>query len=244
MDKNLEDILEFEKYNSRKTLRPLSVYHNMIKYFKEIGYDDPKKLRKGLAICHGHNYSLEMFKKIKFINYWYMTDISIEAWPDYICDASNEKDMEYFPDNYFDCVLTVYCSYLDENSNIQFPNILKNIHRIIKKNGVILLTELPGLFYWLIDDLTFNEISDRIVEIIGKEALEIFKKHLDELYQSFKYNIYHEILVRNYNGPNREELYEYVDKISVEQTKKILLKNNFEYMKIKGEYLIAKPINK
>jgi hypothetical protein len=90
-----------EKYN-KNIIRPLSSFKSASDFFQS----NKKNARIGLVLCHGHNHSIEIFKKIKFINYWYMIDKNINTWPDYICDVTNKSDLEYFPNNFFDCIMT------------------------------------------------------------------------------------------------------------------------------------------
>lgn len=248
MDPIFEQLVKSEKnMDMARVLRPLSSFYGTLEYFKSIQHEPLKKLRKGLALCHGHNHSYDVFKKIKFINYWYLVDKNSYSWPDYICDAADAKAMSYFPDNFFDCVLTIYCPAIDEKYNIQFTNFFINIHRILKKNGVLLLTELPGLFYWFINRNDFDLVKKQVDEIIGKNNINKFKNEstrFNFMNRDADFDIYVEILVKNYQGENKEKLDDFIDKISIQYTKKILSENNFEFVMLKGNYLVAKPINK
>lgn len=224
-------------------INPLRIFSNHVER-RNAG-----KNKKGLIIGHGHNHSNNIFFRIKNINYWYMVDRNISVWPDYLCDAADEEHMKYFPDESFDCVMTAYCGVLVKcrgNDRMQFVDILKNMHRIVKKNGIVAFAELPGLFYWFIKPHEYEEIVAFIKKTITTDDLQKFTDLLNEKKICKKgandTEIYHEILVKNYRGPNKEELNGHIKKISIEYSKRFLLENNFEFVEIKNKLLIAKPI--
>ena len=155
--------------------------------------------------------------------------------------------MSYFPNNYFDCVTTVYCpigilarnpSSNSSRSN-QYIDVIKTIHRITKKNGIIYFPELRGLFYWLLNKEKFNHMVKNIDEILGEKNIADFRKENDD--EPDEENFYAE-LITNYQGPKRKLLRKYIDKISFRYTIKFLTKNNFSFVKEKGEIIVAKPI--
>ena len=163
----MEHIIAYEnKLDVRENIiRPLSMYDQNV----------PTNSKKGLAICHGHNYSNRDLAELKFIEYWYLVDIDYAAFPDYIADATDKNTMAYFPNDYFDCVLTIFCPVIDENNKVQYTSMLKNIHRIIKKDGILASMELPLLFFRFVDENQFKNLVDEIKQIIPKEEIEKYK---------------------------------------------------------------------
>lgn len=241
--RQLEHIIMYENRTDKNyILRPLSAFHVHINWYYQ--YDpDKKATRKGLALCHGHNYSNEVTSKLRFIINWYYVDGDKMAYPDYVADATNEYLMNYFPDNYFDAVLSVYCpvwSYYEQSKN-NYPLILKNVHRILKKNGLMCFTELPKLIFWFIPEEDFKEIINKINEIVSKENVEEFKKEVigDDPEMIPERNLYQEIML-NYLGD--EKLTQYVESVSLHHTKRFLQEHNFEFVGIKSMFLFAKPI--
>ena len=238
----LKQIMRFEESSLSPYYlsRPLSTFHVFINdpYRNEYGGKTYK--RKGLVICHGHNYNNEIISKIKFIKNWYYVDANRGTNPDLVADITNEYHMSYFPDNYFDCVLSVNCPVSSEQLS------LIHIHRIIKKNGVFCTTGLPGLFFWFISDDEFNDLIQQINEIIPEENLKLFKKELLGYGilgpDSDTYSFYRNIIL-NYNGNDREEMLKLIDKVSMNYTLRFLGKNNFEFIGIKSGILFATPIN-
>ena len=202
-------MIEFEsRIQPNLIIRPLSVYHTFID--KNYGFFSNKSAkRKGLALCHGHNYHLGVISKLKFVDNWYYVDISRATYPDYVADVSNIYQMEYFPNNYFDCVITMFCPISsNDERRTQYPAMLENIQFILKKNGVLALTELPRLFYWFINDAEFDEIIKRLYEIIPEENLRLFKEQLLKdhmLLSDSSDRSFHMQLMLNYHGDEKKK---------------------------------------
>ena len=113
---------EQDKKFKKKILKPLSEFEHYIEEQHASFPKNNKKYRKGLVLCHGHKHSNEIISKIKFIEHWYMVDIDKNTHPDYIADAANSEDMSYFPDNFFDSILTEYCTVIDHEDNLIYDH--------------------------------------------------------------------------------------------------------------------------
>lgn len=150
-----------------------------ILYRKLSDYDINHQELKGLAICHGHasDYPTDILDKIGAVQDWYMVDIYRGALPDYWADASDPNDMAYFPDNYFDYVVTLFCPMTTLYKELQYDKILRNIHRIIKKNGILVITELPSLFSRFLDKEQLKKMEQEVIKIISEKDLEIFRQN-------------------------------------------------------------------
>lgn len=254
-DDLLEYILSKEKIPDigDYVLRPLSIFHKFIENEKKIdieyyGGRHMKSFRKGLALCHGHNYSNEYLSHIKFIKYWYMVDIDSYVYPDYAADIANEDNMSYFPDDYFDCVATIHCpvtNIRDKKTIIIYDSILKNIYRILKPQGVALLRELPGLYFYFIND----EQTQELINIIKKNITEKeFNEYKDKLMRDYpdmdKQEVYLQIFMLTYDGPNHEKLNKDIYDFSIQATKKYLKKYKFRILREKAGYLVVLPDKK
>lgn len=245
-----------------KILRPLSEYYYSIEQQRQYYPLDEKKYRKGLAICHGYNHSNELISKLRFIKYWYMVDININTHPDYVADASSEEDMSYFPNDFFDCILTEHCRVVNNDDKPIYGEMIRNCHRILKKNGVLCSTELPGLFFWFVNDDEFNSIESEIKAIIGGEINEMAKKYIENLTKNMtdmykdetpetieriikKYvterSFYYHIMMGHYDGPRKEKMNDYIKKTMIKYTVIFLDRHNFTFIGIKGRFLLAKP---
>lgn len=167
----LNNILNFEHTHHDQFLRPLSAFHKATS--NRDGTDDIRKLRC-LALCHGHNHSYKILSTIKGNCFWYMADKKKDAYPDYVCDISNEMDMSIFPDNYFDIIINVFCPLIgDINKN--HSNILNNASRMIKPDGKIYLTELPDLFYKLLNKHDYLALIKIVDNNVDQQAFEHYK---------------------------------------------------------------------
>lgn len=231
--------------------RPFSMFHNT-----SDDYEFHKFTKRGLAICHGHNHSMKTLKKIKFINYWYFIDMRPDTFPDYIADVADSESMKYFPDNYFYCILSEYCPVTNINETfdkLQFIDILKNVHRILNNDGYLLLTELPGLFFHFITNQQYNEIIDKVYEILGKDIIiRIIEQSVDdartlpeELRKDYlkDIDIFNQILMGAYTGgPNSSEVNTYIKKISMKYTTNVLKKCGYKIIGNKGIFLLCKKI--
>src|SRR4029079_16542323 len=116
--------------------------------FKTLQFND---LNKGLVLGHGHVHNNDNINKIKNVDDWFMIDIDPKNLPDYICDITSEQDMNYFPNNYFDCIFAEYCFPFTYNT------FINNLHRIIKKEGIIYIAGWFSIYYHFI---TYEEQND------------------------------------------------------------------------------------
>jgi len=235
-------------------MRPLSSFHvQYVDYKSQFG--DSYKI--GAEFCHGNNHYNDVISKLKFIKNWYSIDVDRSAYPDYIGNVSNVHEMNYFPDEYFDCVLTEYCGLTEHDIDATFIHLfeqaLKIFHRIIKKDGTVCLTELPSMSYYIMDNDEFNYVVNKVNDIVPKEKLlaqrDVLIKYgiLNE--KSNPTDFYVWILANYHLYPETTDL---LDKLSLRYTKRFLKKNNFkfigmklfEFMNTESKILFAIPINK
>ena len=125
--RSAEQIVHLKTYEtnpnySKNINRPLSSLLQTIKPWDKIG----------LILGHGHNYSNDIYTKLRFVNYWYMIDIDKTAFPDYICDLTDPKQLEYFSDNIFDYI---YDSGFTEEKFMVYDYC----KRLLKPNGTFIL---------------------------------------------------------------------------------------------------------
>lgn len=218
----------------KNIIRPLSLLINFINNY----YSPDEKI--GLVLCHGHNYSIEYLKKFK-LNFWYMIDISIIAFPDYVCDITDKKQLEYFPDKIFDCVLSLYCQVINEKNEKIYLDYLKNINRLIKPDGLIILTEMPRLYFRFLEDNILAKINDNLIND-NKDIIKFIEEHYknveDNDSQMNDNEIKYVILEHYYREIDQTKLL----KIKIKYIKYILTKNGYDYIKLKDDILFIKPI--
>jgi hypothetical protein len=214
-------------------------------FIKDVENKKKDYVKKGLAICHGHNHTNKFFQEIKSVHFWYMVDVNINAYPDYIANAADYNHMQYFPDKYFDCVLFPHCPIVS-CGKFQYLDMLKNVHRILKHDGVILLTELPMLFFNLLVPEQYDMLVTVTDSLIGIDNIEEYKKQYQLLWNS-NYNdekqLYASIFMDTYRGPGWESYYKFLNEFALEFTKKILADLKFEYINEQYPFIICKPIN-
>lgn len=246
MAKKLDRIISAEKTGilSAKIIRPLSLFHIFIKHNKS--RDNKVLYKKGLVLCHGHNHTNELVSQIDDIHYWYYVDNTLSVWPDYVADISDESAMAYFPNNYFDCILSLHCpvkNITNDGDRLQYPIILKNVHRMLKYNGRLVLTELPYLFYWFIPDTYLEIIIKKIHTIISDKDFESFKKDLLEIEPNCTdKDVYFDLMVGNYTGTNYEILNRMLTKHSIRVSKSFLLENGYKFENKSANFLTAKKL--
>ena len=119
-----------------------------------------KNAKIGLIMCHGHNHPVDIYTRLKFVNYWYMIDISDLSFPDYICDIDNNKQLEYFPDAIFDYILFANCPLYDNNFNLGIKKI-DNSRRLLKDNGYMIITNFQ--FNYFLDEPTLDKINKNLI---------------------------------------------------------------------------------
>ena len=230
---------ELDQKYRENIVRPLSAFKGYIDDY--ISKPSNQRTRIGLVICHGHNHSIEIFRKIKFINHWYLVDANWFAYPDYICDAVDKKAMEYFPDKFFDCVLIVYCPQKFEKK-LQYFAILDNVKPKIRSDGFIISTELPHLFFWYADDHDLTILTDQLIKFIrendsNKHDFDTYvekyeKQYTDQPDFSNAQNRY--LMVSAYCDYHYPNL---IDIAREKQTKKILKNHGYKFIKQIGAYL-------
>jgi hypothetical protein len=218
---------------STNIIRPLS----MLIRFMNNHYSPEEKI--GLVLCHGHNHSIKNLKKFK-LNFWYMIDISFIAFPDYICDIADKKQLGYFPDKIFDCVLSLYCPAINEKNERKYFDYLENINRLIKSDGLIILTEMPRLYFRFLDGNLLAKINDDLINNNNE-----IHKFIEEHYKNVEQNdpelnnneIKYVILDYYYRDTNPNKLL----KIKKKYIKQLLKENNYDYVKLKDDILFIKP---
>lgn len=224
---NLETLsmTDYEAIHADKILRPLSAFHLT-------SMNKNKNIKKRcLALCHGHNHSSKILSTFKGDCYWYMVDINPKNYPDYVGDVSDENTMSYFPYQYFDIIITMHYPIGIQNNKEKYNLILKNISRLIKPDGYIYLTELPGLFFWYLKDDEFNTLKNQIISIMGDEEL---KKFQDKVLQNPKKccktlkSVDYELMIGNYKGPGKEKSNDLLDQKSSVFIHEYMLDNNFK----------------
>ncbi|XWV26241.1 hypothetical protein QJ857_gp0835 [Tupanvirus soda lake] len=244
----MERILEFEALSNSKILRPLSIFH------KTSINTTNRYTKRCLALCHGHNHNHKFLSKImgdcywymvdKDINcYWYMVDKDINCYPDYICDVSRDEDMMYFPDCYFDVIISLH--YPIGNNIEGYNNMLKILSRIIKPSGKIFLTELPKLFFWFMNSNEYTILVNNINQILGEEVIDDYFKKLIKrkiLLESEKSECYKEIIVGNYRGLNEESAKEFIKSKAFEHTELYIAKKKYSITGCTNDFIIVEPL--
>ena len=234
----LEHIIKFEhQLYPFLLLRPLSAYHIFIK--NQLPSNKKRYFRKGLALCHGHNYDTDITSKIQFVKNWYYVDGNKSAYPDYVADITDGRSMYYFPNNYFDCVLYIYCPKDAE------LNAIHHTHRILKKRGVLcFIYKSKGLF-WYMTSNEFDDLIQKVQEIIPSKNLDMFKQKMLELGAidpDIDNNNFYQEVIFNYHGEGESELSKLINDISLDYTIRYLEKNNFKFINVKSDILFASPI--
>ncbi len=231
-DEKIEHIKNFESNSaySKNIIRPLSSLFDTIKKG-----DARLDSKIGLIIGHGHNHPNEGFTKLKFVNYWYMIDIDASVFPDYICDAYNTKQLEYFPDEIFD-----YIYDLGGMSSIDV-SMFDNFKRLLKKSGYFIAPYIKWTYH----------IKDDILDKINKELINKDPSIIDCLKKA-DHIWYHDNLTENQNIWN--VLYgvcypmkrgvddklienENIRILDEKYTRKLLKHHGYKYIKKKGPYL-------
>lgn len=241
LEKEIEINANIEKspnsFNAR-IINPLSGFHY---YLDKIELWDKKYVKRGLALCHGHNQWYRPLCKIRFIDHWYLVDADYETRPDYIADITNDDEMKYFPDKYFDCVLSVYCPYGAFPGKIFI--VLKTAHRILRDNGVLVMSELMGLFYHFIGTVPFDKIVDEVKKYISDEyTMASLKSQYLQTYGNDKIDreFYNELFAGNFDYDNKDVVMKVIKKYAKKYAKELLAKNQFRYIGKKGGNLFAK----
>lgn len=225
--------LKFER-NNVIINRPLSMVNDMLNK-KQLYWG--KQQSVGLALCHGHMHTIKTLAKIKDNDYWYCVDRNPYTYPDYVCDITDVNNMLYFPDSYFNVVLSEYCYMRD----LDFDKYFSIIHRVLKNNGIFISTELPSIVFNAFDSITMQIACDIIDEHFGEEGINsLFIEYKDKL--SNKDDLYRSILLGNFKYFGKKKLMEKINHIKLEFTKKLLIDHQFKFVKIQGKFLIAEKL--
>lgn len=231
IDSITKHLMDFESNSSyaNNIGRPLSIFKY---YIKKYGSISDSKI--GLALCHGHNHNHAILNNIKYIDYWYMVDIDSFSYPDYVCDIRDINALKYFPDNFFDCIISVYCpiGFLYE----QYFEILTSLKHTLTANGFFVSIELPSLIFWFLDQDQLEKIADDLYDNIYDK---IDDQHLIMLFDQFKEDFDYQqldglpehiqqylIISAFYDSSNSNENL----KINLIYTKKVLKNNNFRFV--------------
>ncbi|QGR54387.1 hypothetical protein [Moumouvirus maliensis] len=202
----------------------------------------------GLALCHGHNHSIKKFKKIKFINYWYMVDGNGFSFPDYVCDLTNAKQVEYLPDEFFDCIMSIYCRVIDGNDKLQYFNMLDNVKRTLKPHGFFISTEIIGLFYRFMEDDELFLVNDQLIKFADKDELnEYINKFDKKSHFGEENNILTEkqktFIILNYFMFRKHNI-DIIKHIIIKNIKLVFERNGYYYVDMIGKYVFFVPIEK
>ena len=156
---------------------------NSINFPLETFLKENQDKKIGLAIGHGNIHDQQILSNIKDIDAWYLMDINKYTYPDYICDVTNNKDLNYFPNNTFDCILFAHIPVgLIHN---KYFATLNNLRRILKIGGNIITTEFPLLFFWLLSNKQLVTLSNKIRKCIKSHKYHRF--NLAKFLRTFDY---------------------------------------------------------
>jgi hypothetical protein len=226
---------------SKNINRPLSML------FETIGmYDGRPNIKIGLALCHGHNHSNDNFIRLKFVNYWYYVDLDEIAFPDYICDVTNLRQLEYFPDKIFDYIFNTGCP--------DIFNTFDKCKRLLKPTGYIISLNHSGWIGWYLDDGTLGKINEKLIDnnpnVIKCLNDNYGRKfywydHLTEnqnkwrVLSSLCYPIKTELIKPEGKKYSKKILIEpeIIKQIIKKYSKKILKDHDYQYIKYFGPYL-------
>ena len=216
--------------------------------------------KRGLIICHGHKHSKHVIKKINFIKHWYMVDLRRKVLPDYVCNLANDTRMQYFPDKYFYCILSVYCTICSN-----YFDILKNVHRILSDDGIMITTEFPSVARILLSYLDILQCEKDLIEVMGIDNFAVFKnKCLNYLnkqksifikkngmnaYLKIKGNnefdityVIETLLFSKIRGPQKKILKKSKKILLLKWTERIMNTNGFRIIGTVGKFLVMKKI--
>lgn len=237
-------MLKYEK-NNKNILRPLSALDLMItnqltsSFYLETNNMQNHKI--GLALCHGHMHKINTLSKIKSIDYWYMVDNNNITYPDYVCDITNVELMKYFPDNYFDVTLSVYC-----NMDINIKNYFAIINRITKLKGYYVSTEFPALAFWTYKSNDTQIIINIINKYIdNKTMVMLYNKYKNECGFPNHFDVtfmYPSIIGGNFEYESKSIVIKKINKFNLQCTKKLLKQYNFKFIMIKNKLLISQKV--
>ncbi|AAV50291.1 hypothetical protein [Acanthamoeba castellanii mimivirus] len=222
--------------------RPLGLFNAYINTY--VGPD----IKTGLALCHGHNHSIEKFKKIKFINYWYLIDGDAYSFPDYICDLTDIKQLEYFPDDFFDCIMSIYCRVVDTDDNLQYFNILDNVKRILKHDGFFISTELERLFFRFMNDDELIRMNNQLIKLTDEDEIKKYinnfnvKLHFGEDTENITEKQKTFIILNHFEFQKNNTID--IKSIILEKIKLVLKRNGYYFVDLIGEYIFFVPIER
>ena len=137
----------------------------------------------------------------------------------------------------------MYCA-LEQGLDKYIPR-LENIYRIIKPNGFVYLTELPGLFYWLLSEEELTQLKQKIKNLLGEHLIQLFKIQCEEDNPDDTFDDIYPEIITNYSIcelDKAEELDKMLAKENEQFTKNLLQKYHFKIQGKKGDFLIIRPI--
>ena len=211
----------------------LMVVEDMIRYPEVKSHTGVKK---GLALCHGHNHSNKVFRIFTDINFWYYVDINPDNFPDYVADASDQIAMKYFPDKYFDCILFPFCQVILDNK-LQYLDMLRNSYRILKDDGVVYSNALPKLFFKFLSKKKYQKLVSMTNEIIGIDNINNFNKISADGESN-----YSGIFMGMYHGPKWKILKKSKEALFFKWAERLMNKNDFRISRSVGKFLVMKKI--
>lgn len=182
-----------------------------------------------------------------------MADISEECFPDYICDLYSSRQLEYFPDNIFDCILDAHCAIMDKF------NVYNPLKRLLKTNGYFATINYFDNLDAYLNDHTLGKINKELnKELIANDPdmIEYVNKSFDKarLNPAFKrtdnqimYFMVSSAMIdsANYADGKRKNkkitiVPELIKQLQKKYSTKILKKHGYRYIKHFGPYM-SKP---
>jgi len=176
----LQHKLKFQKKFEKKATPPKKVQQIIDNYNKM-----PSNKPRILVVCHGKKHH-EQFENTLTMN----MDVSVE--PDIVSNIYSIKYMKYFPKDFFDKVLMMFCPISDPFA-LSNDKIWKNIYRILKPNGQLLCNNIIDLYSLY----HYDRLSKNLKNIEKKQVREKVKNILSKKY-NYR-NITHEEVEFGYN---------------------------------------------
>ena len=163
--------------------------------------------------------------------------------------------MEYFPDDFFDCIMSIYCRIIsscaqegDNDDKLQYFNILDNVKRTLKNDGFFISTELERLFFRFMNDDELIMMNNQLIKLADEDEIEEYMNNFDvklhfgedtenitEKQKTFIYLNYFEFQKNNTIN---------IKSIILEEIKLVLKRNGYYFVDLIGEYIFFVPIER
>ena len=234
MNKTSKHLKIFENNSSytKNIIRPLSALNYHLEKI-----NNGKKKKVGLMLCHGHIHGYKILENFKFIDYWYFVDINPTVYPDYVCDITNRRALRYFPNNFFDYIISAYCPIGDLKK--KYFQVMNNLKRTLKKNGTVISLELPTLFFHFFNEFQLGKVSFCLSKHTNAFVLETFKKDYNyDRIHGMKKNCKIFCVLRDFYLENHPSIIKIIELACI---KLVLRKQEFDFIKMNERYLVFKP---